>query len=86
MVTSIKAVSHTNALCHYCKYSNAKQKLCNKRTAQKNYIENFVINECRKLLITENISGITREVVALREMLIREIECKQANYMPHIFI
>lgn len=93
MMTGIKGTSHTHTPYYYYKCNNAKQKRCNKKTVQKNYIEDLVINECRKLLTAENINRIAHEVVALCERekdrsnirriekLICENERKQANLM-----
>ena len=41
--------------------------MCDKKLVDKDYIENLVISECRKLLTDENIQRIAREVVALCE-------------------
>lgn len=43
------------------------KKVCDKKSVDKEYIENLVIEECRKLLTDENIQKIAREVVALCE-------------------
>ena len=70
-----------------------QKKQCDKKAVQKDYIENLVIEECRKQLTPTNIDKIAREVVALCERekdtsalkriekLIRENERKQRNLM-----
>ena len=93
MMTGIKGTSHTGAAYHYYKCNNAKKGQCDKKAVQKDYIENLVISECRKLLTAPNIDKIAHEVVALCERekdtsnlrriekLIRENERKQTNLM-----
>jgi DNA invertase Pin-like site-specific DNA recombinase len=93
MMTGIKGNSHTGKVYHYYKCNAAKRKQCSKKTVQKEYIEDLVISECRKLLTAENIDKIAREVVALCERekdnsnlrriekLIRDNERKQKNLM-----
>ncbi len=43
------------------------KKLCKKKIARKQEIEDYVVTECRKLLTNENIDKIAHEVVALCE-------------------
>ena len=93
MMTGIKGYSHTGRAYYYYKCNNAKKKQCDKKAVQKDYIENLVIEECRKQLTPTNIDKIAREVVALCERekdtsalkriekLIRENERKQRNLM-----
>ena len=96
MMTGIKGNSHTGAAYYYYKCNAAKRKQCSKKAVQKDYIENLVISECRKLLTVENIDKIAREVVALCERekdssnlhriekLIRDNERKQKNMMDAV--
>ena len=91
MMTGIKGNSHTGKVYHYYKCNAAKKKQCSKKPVWKDYIEDLVINECRKLLTVENIDKIAHEVVALCERekdntnlrriekLIRDNERKQKN-------
>lgn len=93
MMTGIKGTSHTGAAYHYYKCNAAKKGQCDKKAVQKDYIENLVISECRKLLTAPNIDKIAHEAVALCERekdnsnlrrierLIRENERKQNNLM-----
>lgn len=93
MMTGIKGNSHTGRAYYYYKCNNAKRKQCSKKAVQKDYIENLVIEECRKQLTPANIDKIAREVVALCERekdtsglkriekLMRENERKQRNLM-----
>ena len=69
------------------------KKRCKKKIVRKDYIENLVIEECRKQLTPANIDKIAHEVVALCERekdnsnlkriekLMRENERKQRNLM-----
>ena len=93
MMTGIKGNSHTGATYYYYKCNGAKRKQCDKKSVHKDYIENLVIQECKKLLTTPNIDKIAHEVVALCERekdnsnlhriakLIRDNERKQSNLM-----
>lgn len=93
MMTGIKGISHTGTAYYYYKCNRAKRKQCDKKVIQKEYIEDLVIAECRKLLTAANIEKIAHEVVALCERekdssnlrriekLIRDNERKQANLM-----
>lgn len=49
-----------------CKNSGGK-KPCKKKMVHKDYIENAVIDECRKLLTPKNISRIAKEVVRIAQ-------------------
>ncbi len=52
---------------YYQCVTNRRDKSCPKRTARKEYIENLVITETRKLLTKENVRKIAIEVVNLCE-------------------
>jgi len=52
---------------HYYTCKNAKKKLCRKKVVSKQYIEDRVIEECRKLLTDSNINSIAQSVVAACE-------------------
>lgn len=45
--------------------NNAKKKQCNKKAIQKNYIEDLIVEQTRKILTDENINRIANEVVNL---------------------
>lgn len=93
MMTGIKGTSHTGTPYYYYKCNSAKKKQCSKKAVQKDYIEDLVIEECRKQLTPANIDKIAHEVVALCERekdnstlkriekLMRENERKQRNLM-----
>ena len=50
---------------YICNGTKKRPKTCNKKRVNKDYIENLVISECRRLLSAENIRRITKEVVAM---------------------
>ncbi len=63
MMTGIKGNSHTGKPYYYYKCNHAKKKLCSKKAVRKEYIEDLVIAQCRKLLSVSNIEKIARAVV-----------------------
>ena len=65
MMTGLSGTSHTNASHNYYRCNNRKKKLCDKKNVRKEFIEELVIAECRKLLTDENIDRIAREIVAI---------------------
>ena len=67
MMTGYAGTSHTNTVHHYYTCNNRKKKRCNKKNVRKEFIEELVIAECRKLLTAENIDRIAREIVAITE-------------------
>ncbi len=52
---------------YYYACKNMIKKRCKKKILRKDYIENLVIEQCRRQLTPKNIDKITREVVALCE-------------------
>lgn len=52
---------------HYYICNGRKNGDCKKKMVNKNYIENLVISECRRLLSAENIRRIAKEVAAICE-------------------
>lgn len=52
---------------HYYICNGRKNGDCKKKMVNKDYIENLVISECRRLLSAENIRRIAKEVVAICE-------------------
>ncbi len=67
MMTGFSGTSKTGRLYNYYTCRNAKIKLCDKKNVQKNYIEDLVVDEARKVLTDENISKIAYTVVELAE-------------------
>lgn len=81
---------------YYYACKNMIKKRCKKKITRKDYIENLVIEECRRQLTPKNIDKITREVVALCERekdnsnikrienLMKDNERKQRNLMDAV--
>ena len=98
MMTGISGTSKTGKLYKYYACNNAKRKTCHKTKVKKDYIEDLVIKECRKLLTKENITRIASEVVALLERekdnsnerrltkLLKENEKQRANLFDSLRI
>ena len=55
MMTGISGTSKTGKSHYYYVCNNSKKKLCNKKTVRKEYIENLVVEECRKLLLCSDL-------------------------------
>lgn len=67
-MTGISGTSHTEKKYHYYQcVTNRREKTCEKRLVQKDYIEGLVITKTREFLTPENIDKIAAEVVALCE-------------------
>jgi DNA invertase Pin-like site-specific DNA recombinase len=96
MMTGFSCTGRNNTIYRYYTCNGAKKKLCDKRMVGKDYIEDLVIDECRKLLTDKNINKIAKEVVAVCEAekdttnlrrlknLLSENERKQKNLMDAI--
>jgi len=81
---------------YICNGTKTKPKTCNKKMVHKDYIEDLVVNECRRLLSAENIRRIAKAVVAICEeekdksnltrlkKLLAENERKQKNTLNAI--
>ncbi|MBE6677920.1 MAG: recombinase family protein [Ruminococcaceae bacterium] len=67
MMTGLSGTSHTTAKHNYYICNNRKKKLCNKKNVRKEFIEELVLAECRKLLTDKNISRIAKEVAKVSE-------------------
>ncbi len=79
MMTGVSGTSKTGKSHYYYKCNNAKKKMCSKKSVQKDYIENFVVDECRKLLTDANIQKIAAEVIRLCEQEKDEFVIKRLN-------
>lgn len=79
MMTGESGTSKTGKSYHYYKCNNARKKKCFKKSVKKEYIENYVVDECRKLLTDENINKIAKEVVKLCEQEKDQSELKRLN-------
>jgi len=67
-MTGISGTGKKGTKYHYYQcVTNRRDKSCQKKTVEKNYIEDLVVNETRRLLTKENIDKIAAEVVRLCE-------------------
>ncbi len=64
MMTGISGTSKSSKKYHYYACVQARNKKCDKRAVQKDFIEDLVVKETKKLLTDKNIDKIAREVVA----------------------
>jgi len=67
MMTGFSGTGKNDMIYRYYICNGAKKKKCNKKMVGKDYIEDLVVNECRKLLTDKNIAKIAKEVVAVYE-------------------
>lgn len=67
MMTGFSGTGKQGKVYHYYICNGRKNKTCKKKMVNKDYIENLVISECRRLLSAENIRRIAKEVVAICE-------------------
>jgi DNA invertase Pin-like site-specific DNA recombinase len=67
MMTGFSGTGKLGRVYRYYVCKGANKGLCNKKRASKDYIEDTVIDECRKLLTEKNISRIAKEVVKIVE-------------------
>jgi Site-specific recombinases, DNA invertase Pin homologs len=67
MMTGYGGTGKSGKAYHYYACKNAKKKLCRKKVVDKQYIEDRVLLECRKLLTDSNIERIAASVAATCE-------------------
>ena len=67
MMTGFSGTGRNDNIYRYYTCNGAKKKKCSKKMVGKDYIEDLVIAECRKLLTDKNIDKIAKEVVAVCE-------------------
>jgi len=67
MMTGISGTGKSGQLYNYYACSASRKKQCNKKNVKKDYIEDLVVIETKKLLTNENISKIAKEIVSLCE-------------------
>lgn len=68
MMTGISGTSKQGTVHYYYTCNGRKKKLCDKKMVKKDYIENLVVSECRKLLTDKNINKIAKEVMSIFEL------------------
>lgn len=67
MMTGFSATGKQGTVYNYYICNGRKAKRCEKDMVKKNYIENLVLSQCRKLLSAPNIEKISKEVSAICE-------------------
>ena len=83
LMVGVSGKSSTGKAYHYYSCNNARQKLCNKKNASKQELEDLVIQECRNLLTSNNIKKIADEVAAYCE---RESETSNLKRLNKLLI
>ena len=78
-MTGISGTSHTGAFYQYYQRINNKRKSCKKKTVQKSYIEDLVVNEVRAILTSENIEKFSRAVEVRCEKERNTADLKRIN-------
>lgn len=63
-MVGVSARSKTGRIYYYYSCNNARVKMCHKKNARKEKIENLVIKKCRELLSDDNIKKIAKAVSA----------------------
>ena len=63
MMIGVSSTSHTGKKYNYYTCKNAIKKICSKKKVGKDYIEDLIITETRKLLTKENIIKISKQVM-----------------------
>lgn len=67
MMVGVSGTSRNGNIHNYYACKNAKIKQCNKKTVQKKYIEDLIVNEARNLLTDDNIKNIAKNAIELYE-------------------
>ena len=63
MMVGYCGTSKTGAVHHYYACKNNLKKKCSKKHAQKDWLENLVVNKCKAILTDENIEIIAKETI-----------------------
>lgn len=67
MMVGISGTSHTGKLHCYYSCKSTWQHKCNRKNVQKDYIEDLVVQQARKMLTTKNINRIAKIVTKIAE-------------------
>lgn len=67
MMTGFSATGKQGRVYNYYICNGKKNKKCDKKMVKKDYIEDLVVSQCRKLLTPSNIQKIAQEIVAVFE-------------------
>ncbi len=62
MMTGTCGTSQTGKIYYYYICNGVKKKICKRKTIQKHYIEDIVVNKCRELLTNKTINTIANKV------------------------
>ena len=81
MMTGFSGTSHLGKVYRYYICNGKKDKKCKKKMISKEYIEELVLSECRKVLSPSNIAKISAEVARLCE---EEIDTSNVKYLKKI--
>jgi hypothetical protein len=77
MMIGVSGTSKTGAIHNYYVCKKARQKKCDKKNVKQKYIEDIVVNECRKVLTDDNIEMIADKVSTLCEKEVNNPYIKQ---------
>lgn len=67
MMTGFSSTGKSGKVYRYYVCNGTKKKACKKKKVNKEYIEDLVVNECRKLLTNENIKKIANSISKISE-------------------
>lgn len=67
MMTGFSGTGKQGKVYRYYICNGTKRKQCKKKRVSKEYIEDLVVSECRKILTDKNIDKIAKEIVAICE-------------------
>ena len=82
---SSNQISKKGVIFNYYKCKNSgREKPCKKKMVQKDYIEDIVISECRKLLTPQNIRRIAKEVVKVSASMDDHSEIKRLEHAVQV--
>lgn len=63
LMTGYGGTSKTGKMHRYYRCNGVKEKMCDKENAKKEWIEDFVVAQCRNILTDDNIKKISEEVI-----------------------
>lgn len=81
MMTGFSGTGKHGKVYRYYVCNGAKKKVCHKKMVGKDYIEDLVVTQCRKLLSAENINKIAENIVSICES---EKDTSSLKYMKKL--
>jgi len=63
LMTAYGGTSKTGKMHRYYRCNGVKEKICDKKNVKKDWIEDFVVTQCRNILTDDNIKKIAEEVI-----------------------